>query len=186
MNLIPALKLNSTAKSIPKQKLLPSKQCVYSFHQANTPLGTSAVINLNISFFFYPQSQHGRIKGSVRGRNGVWPAITYALVIWLYWLWAACCAMLLGLGNIKLIIAIDRQSICQCVELGGWADGVLASLLFPLYSDICAANNQQAWHKETAGECVSFSNYIYIYIHMSNTHWTFLTLFPLERKLAST
>lgn len=120
--------------------------------------------------FFYPQSQHGRIKGSVRGRNGVWPAITYALVIWLCWLWAACCAMLLGLGNIKLIIAIDRQSICQCVELGGWADGVLASLLFPLYSDICAANNQQAWHKETAGNVflsqtkyIVYSIYLYPY-----------------------
>lgn len=81
--------------------------------------------------FFYPQSQHGRIKGSVRGRNGVWPAITYALVIWLCWLWAACCAMLLGLGNIKLIIAIDRQSICQCVELGGWADVYLHHFCSP-------------------------------------------------------
>lgn len=166
MNLTLALKLNSAAKSIPKQKLLHSKQCVYSFHQANTPLGWSAVINLNTSpfsfLFFHPHSQHGRIKGSVRS-SGVWPAITYALVIWLYWLWAACCAMLLGLGNIKLIIAIDRQSICQCVELGGWADGVLASLLLPLYSDICAANTQQAWHRKTAGKCVSSSNYIYIH-----------------------
>lgn len=32
--------------------------------------------------------------------------------------------------NIKIVIVFDGHAICQCVELGGWADAVFA--LFPL------------------------------------------------------
>lgn len=104
----------------------------------HAPLEDCLQLSIQIYPIFYPQSQHGRIKSWVRGSSGVWPAITYAPVIWLYWLWAACCATLMGLGNIKLIIAIDRQSICQCVELGGWADGLFASLPLPTLRHLCS------------------------------------------------
>lgn len=120
--------------------------------------GQSAVINSNISVFF-PQSQHGRIKSWVRGSSGVWPAITYAPVIWLYWLWAACCATLPWLGNIKLIIAIDRQSICQCVKLGGWADGLFASFPLPSLRHLCSQRPAGLTLANCWEPCVHSSSY---------------------------
>lgn len=114
----------------------PFWRAVYSYHFKYIP-------------FFAPQSQHGSIKSWVRESSGVWPAITYALVITFFWLWAACCATLQGLWNIKLIIVIDKESICQCVKLAGWTDGVFASFPCP-HLDIHEAIDMQT---SVQGDC---------------------------------
>lgn len=131
----------------------------------NTPFWSSVCsYQFKYMLFFYPHTQRGRIKSWVRGGSGVWPAITYAPVIWLYWLWAACYATLLGRGNIKLIIAIDGQSICQCVELGGWADAVFASFPLPSLRHLCSQQPAGLAPGNHWGRCVDFSTYS-IYIH---------------------
>lgn len=177
MNVILTLNFIQLQNKSLKQWLLHPKQCFSPPHRAsNKHTLLEDCLHCSYQFkyilFFYLQSQHGWIKSWVRGSSVVWPVITYAPVIWLYWLWAACCAMLLGLGNIKLIIASDRQSICQCVELGGWADGLFASLPLPR-SDICAVIYQQAWHQQTAGNHVFIPPPIYPWGMMLYTHWTY-------------
>lgn len=146
-----------------KQWLLHPKQCVYPSHWA-----LSAVINSNTSHLLPTEPSMAELKSWVRGSSGVWPAITYAPVIWLYWLWAACCATLPGLGNIKLIIAIDRQSICHCVALGGWADGVFASVSLPSLRHLCR-QQQAGLALENTGNHV-FIPPIYPW-GMKYTHW---------------
>lgn len=155
------------------------KQCVYPSQwtsNKHTLLEDWLQLSIQIYPIFYPQSQHGRIKSWVRGSSGVWPAITYAPVIWLYWLWAACCATLLGLGNIKLIIAIDRQSICQHVELGGWADALSASFPLPSLKHLCIQLPEGAALASRWAMCL----FLFLYpLGMQHTQWTYSSILSI-------
>lgn len=127
--------LSSTAQSIkeiPMQRLShPKTTCASSpAEKAIIKPSWRTVFSYQLKyilFSFFLRSRHGGIKSKVLKSSGVCWAITYALVIWLSCLWATCCATLPRLWNIKWIIAIDRQSICHYVKLGGGADGHSAS-----------------------------------------------------------
>lgn len=118
----------------------------------------STVINSNISYFFFPQSQHGRIKSWVRESSGVWPAITYALVIWLYWLGSMLCH---APGAVKYQInnynwQEVHMSVCQVRRLGLWS----LCLIPPALTHLCSQQQVGPALGNLWEPCVYSSSYI--------------------------
>lgn len=62
--------------------------------------------------------------------------------------------------NIKIIIAIDEQSICQCVELGGWADAVFTSFPLSSFRHLCSQQPAGLGPESHWRRCVYSSSYI--------------------------